>query len=81
MSTNWNPKRYRAPSQRDTEQFLRDQLRKETEKLRLVEDRARILSDRFIHWRNVAIHLYENLGPCHECQLCDDVVRTLEDVD
>lgn len=75
MATNWNPKRYRAPSQRDTEQFLREQLRKESERR---QDAGR----QAMHWRNLALHLWDARGRCgNTCQTCAEIEKAFEDVD
>ena len=77
MATNWNPKRYRAPSQRDTEQFLRDQLRKETERRQEAGRRA-------MHWRNLALHLWDLDRLCRpdiKCEACEEMRKAFEDVD
>lgn len=75
MTTNWNPKRYRAPSQRDTEQFLRDQLRKETERRQEAGRRA-------MHWRNLALHLWDTRRHSpDECDTCAELEKAFEDVD
>lgn len=80
MATNWNPKRYKATSSKlDYERGLRDMLQK-------AEQRRQDASKQAMHWRNLALHLWTQGGPCVDyfagkCVLCLELEKALEDVD
>ena len=75
MVRDYNPKRYRAPSQTDALQSLRQDLRR-------TEARVKEASERAMHYRNIAVHLFINGGPCtRACDICADIRREVEDID
>ena len=74
MVRDYNPKRYRAPSQTDALQSLRQDLRR-------TEARLKDASERAMHYRNIAVHLITGGTCASPCVLCDDIRREIEDID
>ena len=47
-----------------------------------LEARLRDASQRAMHYRNIAVHVFVNGGPCtRACDICADIRREVEDID